>query len=241
VRLAIVLVACVACGRVNFDPRGGGDGGGDDSGDGPGSQAVAWAGTFVAAQTNGTNVTTFGGQAHAPGNVVVVHAACDGAASPTAVSLTAPGWTFTQIASIAGVSSKWGTAFTAIAPDTAPATFTVTWVTGSCSGNMNEVGDEFANADTTTPVDAVDMMGGGGDCQGMVTTTRAGDAIWAACSTGGTTTGTGPGYTKSGDDAHDDWSEYKLTTDPAGTVETATFVSASGGGHVMDVVAIRAR
>ena len=53
-------------------------------------------------------------------------------------------------------------------------------------------------------------------------------------------TSTGAGFTKSADDGHGDWSEYKLTTDPAGTPEGVLFQTSTGmDDYVVTAVAIK--
>jgi hypothetical protein len=49
--------------------------------------------------------------------------------------------------------------------------------------------------------------------------------VWAAAYSGMALTAVGSGYTKAADDGNGDWSEYKLTADPAGTTEPVTFSS----------------
>jgi hypothetical protein len=227
---ALVVVALAACGRIDFDPVGS---------DAPPAGALRWVTNVIEAQAPANLTVSFQLQAQAAGDAILLHVGCDAALTATGVSASAPGWTFTQLGPLAGMSMKWGALFVAIAPDTAPATLAITWDT-NCSA-INTLADEFTNADPTAPFEAFDVTAGIADCTGTVTTVSAGDAMWAACSTGGTAKQTGPGYTKIGDDAHDDWSEYKLTADPAGTVEQPTFVSVTGGINVMTAVAIKPR
>jgi hypothetical protein len=78
---------------------------------------------------------------------------------------------------------------------------------------------------------------------------RVGVAFRPRCATGGvrlgldsqvvTLTGVGPGFTKTGDDQMGDWSEYKITSDPAGTQESATFDNTAGANFAITAVAIK--
>ena len=62
---------------------------------------------------------------------------------------------------------------------------------------------------------------------GAITGTGWNDAVWAGCYTGTALVSVGAGYTKAADDGNGDWAEYKVTTDPAGTMETAAFSNAA--------------
>jgi hypothetical protein len=222
VRVALLLVLA-ACGRIDFDPV-----------------SLAWVATVLHDQSPANMTASFSPfQARAPGDAIVLHVACDGGGTATTVTASAPGWTFTQLGQVTGMPLKWGALFVAVAPDAAPTTLTYTFDT-NCSA-IDTLADEFSNVDPTAPFDAFDVTSGTADCQGTLTTARAGDAVWAGCSTSGTTVAVGSGYTKAGDDTNDDWSEYKLTTDPAGTLEQAEIVSKTGGLFVMTMVAIAPR
>jgi hypothetical protein len=228
---AVVMLA--GCGRLDFDALG-------DAHltDGVNAGAIAWVKTFVGQATGVGTTDTFTNTA-AAGDAVIVHAFCKNPVQPTSVSVTAPGWTFVQLGAIFGDSafSHWATELGAIAPDSSPTTFTVTW-SESCS-ELLELGDEFSGVDPsggTTTFEAHAEVNGSTICSSSVTTVHANDAIWSACS-GGPVTTAGAGYTTSADDGAEDHSEYKLTTDPAGTLETATFNDA--GDNVSTTVAIR--
>jgi hypothetical protein len=226
---ALAPLFLIACGRIGFTPM---------SADAP--PALTWSGSLLASQARAVS-TTAGFQitpSH-QGDAILLHVACDGAATATTVTASAPGWTFVQLGTLVGLATKWGAAFGATAPDTALTTVTVTWNI-TCNG-IDALADEFANVDPAAPFDAFDIASGQGSCAAALTTASAGDAIWAACSSGGTLVGADPGYIKAGDDTNDDWSEYKLTTDPAGTVETATFAAQPPGTFVMTTVALKPR
>jgi hypothetical protein len=232
-----------ACGRVDFAAR---DGGTTDVAltDVAAVQPVSWAKTFVgtiASPGGGTLTASFMASAANAGQVVVIHLFCQNAVAPNSVTLTAPGWAFLQIAPITGMAATqfWATSVFAIAPDTTSATFAVTWTAAQNCSFVGELGDAFTGADPLSPIDAhFELAGTGNGCPGSVTTQHAGDAIWSAC-TANKVMATGVGFTKSADDQDGDWSEYKLTSDPANTIESATFGITAGAPFVVTSVAIR--
>jgi hypothetical protein len=241
---ALALVPLVACGRIGFEPSvtdaqvdASVDAAVDAAVDAP--AVVSRAGTVLASEAGSSTTATFPLVAIAAGDVLLLHTACDNAVVATAATVSAPGWTFVQVGSVMGTAPKWGALFGATVPNTTPVTITITWNV-TCVV-IDGIADEFANADPTPPYDAYSVASGTGNPQGNVQTNSANDLIWAACSSGGTLVGVGAGYTKAADDTHDDWSEYKLTTDPAGTVETATFTAAPAGMFVITTVALKPR
>jgi hypothetical protein len=239
-----VLVA--ACGRLRFD----------ELADAPGFEApdvatrpVEWRGVFVERDNRTGNASdTFTATALAAGDAIALHVSCDLTATAPTVTVTAPGWTFAPIAPITGSASLqfWVASFGAIAPDTAPAAVTVQW-SASCTQNIIELGDEFSAADPaggTTTFDAHGERVGAGNCTTSLSTGHDGDTLWAACasflaSQVVTLTDIGPGFTKSGDDQMGDWSEYRITSDPAGTQESATFDNTAGANFAITAVAIK--
>src|SRR5690349_14959982 len=126
----------------------------------------AWASithTKVFAQQGGSSsglTFTFTASANAANEAVVIGVNCVSSTAATTVSLTAPGWTFTQLGNIAFSGASSAAAFGAISPDTTSATFTVTWTgAGSCTFHR-EMGDEFAGTDTTGGTTTCDRVGG---------------------------------------------------------------------------------
>jgi hypothetical protein len=122
-------------------------------------------------------------------------------------------------------------------------TVSVTWSGSNCNSSKNHVGDEFGMADPrggTMTFDAVAATEGTGDCMGTITTAHANDAVWAACNSNQAVTAVGAGFTKGADDRAGDWSEYKLTTDPVGTVQSVRFANASVG-YVLSMVTLAPR
>ena len=241
----VVIVAC-ACGRVGFDARISGVGGGDGNGGDGASGAVQWVKTFVAQGASIGGFTDSFVSAATAGDAVVLQVFCASTTAPSAVTLTAPGWTFAQLGAITGSTSSgyWGTAFGAIAPDNASQTFFIAWTVAQECTFADELGDEFTGVDPTggtTTFEAAANLVASGDCTTSVTTRHAGDAVWAAC-TVNTITAPGAGFTKSADDGNGDGSEYKLTSDPANTVEAVGFMTATGmNGYLVSAVAIKPR
>jgi hypothetical protein len=217
-----------SCGRIDFDPR-------RDAAPSPLSHVAP----FVAIQHAATMVATFTAQAQHAGDTVLLATTCQ-TGTPSAVSVTAPGWTVSQVGPITGAGgNRWVASFAATVPDTAGATFTVTWTSPTTCFLANELGDEFASSTGVVAVDAHAETFTGKTPQAMLTTVSAGDLLWGACSSGGTLLATGAGYTKGADDGNDDWTEYEPTSDAAGTVEVVDFQS-SGAVYALVAIALTA-
>ena len=143
-----------------------------------------------------------------------MHVFCTSNTLVTGVTLAAPGWTFTQVGPFTGsiTNTDYAASFGAIAPNTTTTTFDVSWAGNPHCDFVNEIGDEFANADATggtTTFDAHDeALGATGNCRATLTPGSAGHMVWAACSGKVSTVGTG--CTKGADDGNDDWTEYRL-------------------------------
>jgi hypothetical protein len=237
------LVGVAACGRIGLDAtaRDGGAGSSDASSETP--ARIAWVNSFVAKSNPAGTQDAFAITATAAGQAFVLHVECDSMV-PTTVTATAPGWTFTPIGSPFGMplgtSGLWAASFGAIAPDTATVTLTVAWSV-TCAFKT-ELGDVF---DLVDPSGGAITFGahvetiGNGNCAATVTTPDADDAVWAACTAKSMISGAAPKYTKASDDGVGDWSEYLVTTDPAGTIEMPTFSNTTA--NVMTVVTLRPR
>jgi len=243
------MLGC-ACGRVGFEPTGGDSGTGTrdggtagDARDASVAGQITWVRTVVGRNWPNGTTDTFAVRAHAAGDAFLFAISCVTTIAPTAATLTAPGWTIAQLDPIAAASSGgfYVASFAAVAPDTSATTFTLTWTAAAgCTSGSAEIGDEFAMNDPTggaTTFDAHALVVGTGTCIGSVTTGHANDAIWAACHATSGVGGVGSGYIKATDDADGDWSEYKITTDPSGTVEQPTFVESSA--FILAVAAIK--
>ena len=225
--------------------RGASDGAARDGvSDGIAPGTITWVKTFVTQGNGATTLSdTFGSSATA-GDAVVLQVFCANTVAPIGVTLSASGWTFTQLGAVVGstTSGYWGTSFAAIAPSSTPTTFTASWTAAMPCTFMDELGDEFAGVDPsggTITFDAHSELLANGNCTTSLTTRDADDAVWAAC-TINTVTAVGAGYTKSADDGHGDWSEYKLTADPANTIEGVEFDTVSGmDDYVVTAVTIK--
>ena len=228
---------CGSCGRVASSGSTG-----DAAIDAPADAApdspprVVYVGPFVGRSTKATGTAdTFSAQAHAAGDTVVLVTGCSTTVTPTRVSVTAPGWSFTQLGGIANNTAM----FAATAPDALSTTLTITWDV-SCSGR-NHIGDEFAPAAVhggAVVADGVAAVSGVGDCMGTVTTEHRGNAVWAACQSQFSVTAAGEGFTKGSDDKDGDWSEYKLTGDPTATVESVRLYNGNQGQYGLYMVSL---
>lgn len=206
---------------------------------------IEWVNAFAQPRPMGTGpVDTFTATAQHTGDAVVLLVACDDGTMPTAVSVSAPGWSFDPLGPITGAPGMWAASFGAIAPDTVSALFTVSWEGSGCSSGRAELGDEFTNTDPAGGMVTFDMhteAAGSGDAMALVTTGHANEAVWGACVSTGTITDVGVGYTQGADNSRGDWSEYRITPDAAGTREPVTFRNASVNAYVLTTVAIRPR
>jgi hypothetical protein len=218
-------MAGIGCGRVDFTPVP------DASG------AISRVGGFVATTRFTSSSDQFTAQAQRAGDAIVLHVHCQ-VATPTAVSVSAPGWTIIQVGPLTGIANqRWVASFGAFAPDVASATFTVDW--GTTCANLTVLGDEFAGvAAGPNAFDGHVEHIGAGDCASTLTTNGAGDAIWAACSSGGTLSGISAGYAKGVDDGHDDWSAYRVSADPANSTESVTFTNSMTSGVAYGITMI---
>ena len=194
------------------------------------SAAIQFDGLFVGS-LSGHSFADFTRHAH---DVVVVHLSCSDASEPAwAVTTARPGWTITP-GQHGGRSGLWAASFVLVSPDTASATFNVT----GCVAQPAAGGDAFANVDLSSPIDAETVNAGTGLCASSLATKRTNDAIWYGCTySGGGMVSAGGGYTIS-NNVGGQVTEYKLTTDPAGTTEPAT-LTGSGSGFVATEVALK--
>lgn len=213
-----------------------------DSAGGDAGIGIAYVGPFAQRHPGVGGSDVFAASALAAGDLIVLQIDCAGGAAPSAASVTAPGWTFTADGPIfTNTAAGYYTAsYHALAPDTAATTITVTWTGGTCPTGKGELGDEFTHADPMLPVDRVVTDSGTGDCMAQITTTYANEAIWAACFSATTLVAPGAGYTMGADDGGGDWAEYKLTMDPAGTNELATYTN-SNVAYTFSTFAIKPR
>jgi hypothetical protein len=173
--------------------------------------------------------TTFTYTASATNEAVLFGIGCAGTAETT-VTLTASGWTTTQLSGPTGASGSWIASFGAIAPNTTQATFTITW-SGSCANFINDLVDEFSGNDTTGGTTTFDAHNQGfnastGQCSITVTPANNNDGLWGACQD--SVTAVGSGFTKGADDTSQDWSEWQILSGGSGVGQTVNFTGTSG-------------
>lgn len=244
-RLVVLCALAAGCGRYGFAPlstdartssdgtRDGSAGAGDSSGGDSGSAAlppVTYAGAAASVLGTSGSSQSFTITPFVAGDALLIMLGCAGSQTPTNVTLTAPGWTFTPISPMTLESPAQIAAgsFGAIVPNTAPVTATVTWTGANCNRGKSMLADEFGNVDPVAPFDAHAEANGGGNCTTTITTGADNEAIWGGCYAGTSLTGPGMGYTMSASDGIGDFDEYRLTTDPAGTMETVDFGNPNG-------------
>jgi hypothetical protein len=212
--------------------------------DGAAPATITWIQPFVQQTIGPAASDSFTAQAQAAGDAIVLHVECASVVTQPTVTVTAPGWTFEQLEAPAGGSGPmfWSAAFGAFAPDTLPTTVTVTW-SSMCNFALDELGDEFANIDPAggaSTFDAHLQTSGTGDCSAAIAIGHDHDAVWAACTSQGMVMGVGAGYTKGADDSLGDLTEYRVTSDLAGTLEQVQFPT-DGMPWLLSVVSLKPR
>jgi hypothetical protein len=107
-----------------------------------------------------------------------------------------------------------------------PATVSAAWTGVTCM-DVIELGDEFGNVDPASGLDVVTQVigDGTGACTTTITPKHANEALWGSCYGDVFLTSTGAGFTLGADDHAGDWSEYRITRDGAGTIESLGFSS----------------
>jgi hypothetical protein len=219
--LAAIVVAIVACGRVGFESRVASDA----ETDGALPATIQYVKPIAQRHPGAGSADSFVVQASAAGNAIVLQVACSLTPPPTSLNVNAPGWSLREIGTFGTFNGLRTALFTALAPDTQPVTMTITW-NMSCAGK-SELGDEFTNnaLDPIAAFGAGVQSGSMGSCTSTITTERDNAAVWSACFSSLSVTAIGSGYSMGADNDGGDWTEYKVTTDPAGTMETPTFTS----------------
>jgi len=228
--VAGLALALTACGRLDFDAIAH-DATADAQGllDAP-PAPLGWVATFVQHQAGTGTSDKFNAHAVAAGDAIVLEVGCSANTQPTGVTVTAPGWTFTQLSSLVGTTAiqRYAASFGAIAPNTSPIDVTVTWNVSNCDIGRTELGDELAFNDPTggtTTFDGHVEATGMGDCTATLLTSHADDALWVACVSSASLTAPLPEFVKSDDDGAGDWAGYRLARDPAGTAEPVGFTN----------------
>ena len=138
-------------------------------------QAATNKGNSTGTCTASSHINTFTHTPSASNNGILISVACSATgATPSAVAVTASGWTITQVGGIVGSTTLGFQAlFKAYALNTSATTFTDTWTvtTNSCSGFMNDIIIEWSGEDLTNFVDASGSGSGTGGCGGTGTPT----------------------------------------------------------------------
>lgn len=165
----------------------------------------------------GVTSKTFTYTATTTGNAVLFGIGCGPASAPT-ITLSASGWTLTQVGSTIGsATAGFAATFKAYAPNTSAATFT--FGCSVSSSFLNDLIDEFNGMDATN---FVDNNGSGtnttGGCSLSITPVVNDTGLWFACND--TVTGTGT-YTKGADDTQGDVSEWKILSGGAGASQAS--------------------
>ncbi len=199
---------------------------------------------FVQQSVSSSSSTgTFTTSATNAGDVIAIQAAAAAGTLPTSVTITASGWTFTQITPGSGVTT-WPTvaaaaSFCAIAPNTASVTFTATFSGGATFTDISIIGQEFSGNDGASAAAACEAgnsaIATSGSPTVNVTPLNANDAIWGA--TQDTATAVGTGFTKGADDSAGDWTESKTLSGGAGTPVMVSFTG--GPGYIIQAIAIK--
>jgi len=198
---------------------------------------------FVASTQMGTVDRFFAGACN-PGDAIVVQVGCISSRPIASVSLSAPGWEITPLGAVTGspMGSTWAASFGAIAPDRAAAEFTVEWTPATCE-RVWQVGDQFEGVDSSggaTTFDAHAEAFGHGTCRTTLAIGHDRDLVWAAAgSPQNAYSNVSPFFSLSLSDGLGDWSMYRFTTDLAGTLETAMFMTSTNEDCVNTTVAIK--
>ncbi len=194
-------------------------------------QSVAGASTVETFNTSATNIN----------DAVCVQIAAAATTLPASATLTAPGWTFTQISSFTTwPATAVASVFCGISPNTASVTFTATFTGGSGFTAISILGDEFSGNETiggTSTFEATNSAtAASGSPTVSVTPISNNDGLWAACQD--SVSAILAGFTKGADDTQGDWTEWKILSGQAGTPQTVSFTG--GPGYIIQTIAIRA-
>lgn len=172
---------------------------------------------------------TFTCTANATNNAIFFAVDCAASGTVTSTSLTATGWTITQLTAVTGsTTAGWSASYGALAPNTSSATFTATFTGGGNCGFVSALRDEFTGNSTvggTTTFNAhnANTATSGGCTGAAVTPPNANEAVVFSCFD--SVTAVGGGYTKGQDDAQMDWSQYKILSGGSGASQSPSFTS----------------
>lgn len=194
---------------------------------------VAHGNGFCSASTSAGNMSgtctalatkTFTYTAATLNNAVTFFIGCAATSPAPTVTLTASGWTLTALGGgVTGPSGSYVALFGAIAPNTAAATFTITF-SKSCASFMSDLEEEYNGNDTTggtTTFDATNSGNGSGSCSITVTPANNNDGVAGFCQD--TVTAAGSGYTIGANDTSGDQGEFKILAGGSGVAQTVNF------------------
>lgn len=208
---------------------------------GQGFTGASTRGGNIAGLINGTSgVFSFTYTPTATGNGVFIWvAAIPNTASPTACSLSATGWAFTQIGGIVNGGASGGCAamFVASAPNTSLATITVTF-NQTITSFANDLIDEFSGVDGTVAPSGNNSATGSGTPTVNVTPSANDCMIWLPCNDSITAVGSigGTAATAGANDTQQDWAQYRLLSGQSGVSQSCTFTGS--GTYIIGAVAI---
>lgn len=183
--------------------------------------------TYVGEMFNGDHIAAmiqFDVGAHQAGDAVIFQIYNgDPAPAPTTFTITAPGWSFTQLGTTA-----IGATFVATAPQ-AGGLFTVTSTSPTQFTWINA--DEFDNNDLsggaiTFDASATSTCPCSQTCTTDLMIGHDGDMLWAGMAPGSMVQ-PGPGFTAGGIYGDGPRTEYRATEDPAGTTEAISMTATS--------------
>ena len=213
----------------------------DAASDGPITTTITYAGVFVTRHPGSGGNDNFTATAHAAGDAVAMQVGCGWSTNPPSnVTVTATGWTFVALDTVQGSTDIATEELVVITPDTNPATISVVW-DSPCEIGTAVLADEFAGVDVAggaaAAVGARIWTNGSGNCSASLATGGSAETVWAACFSAFSSAIAGPGYQASADDGGGDTAEYKISNDPAGTVETPTF--SNGSEFIEDIILLK--
>jgi len=210
---------------------------GSDSGAGQGPGHIQHVGVLAARNpSTGAFSDSFSIQVAKAGDLVLLFTGCETAQASASASIVVAGWNVMPLTDASGgASGRFVGAFYAIAPDTNASFASVSWNVSGCS-DLIVFAEDFRSDTGTIAIDGQSATIANGSCDALYTLQHTGAAVWVGCHPTMFINDVATGWTKGADDGTGDWAEYKLTTDPAGTQEHASF--AVSGDYAASAVGI---
>lgn len=213
----------------------------------PSQAAVSWVKVVSQGGSISNLSFTFTGTATTTGDAIVffLSAAGNANASLAAVTLTAPGWTITNIVPFFGqaATTGYGAAFGAIALNTSLTTFTVTWSGGAATSLQFQetLVDEFTGNDqtgSTTTFDAHNSNFSAASYADLsVTPANNDDGVWFGLSDN--MTGANSPYTIGAVDGFGDGTEWKILSGNSGVAQTSSWAGGAKGAYLQAGITIK--